>query len=269
MTKRSLCSCRLVLAVGVTVSVVANSLCCVATADDLNAGKSIRIPAAASAPSGKVEIETGLPKRHYFVSVSDYDPLTKRETQIKISQTIKKKTRSKTNLLAKSSMQDIPNPRQEDTVASVLRVSAPGRGSFDSMQEKSLQAGAFRKLEFKLKTPGVGELISGGGQPVIGPSGTHRGQSVTVITDDQGIAPLVIFVAGPREGSTVITVTDVTQKSSPDEEADPWEATIKVEKGFWEKHRTKIIAGGVAAVVTVIIKRRNKPLRQEPPPVIP
>jgi hypothetical protein len=208
---------------------------------------------------GKVEIERGLPKRHYFVSVSDYDPLTSRETQIAISHTIKKKTRSKTNLLAKSTMQDIPSPRPEAMVVSVLRVSAPGRGPFESMQEKSLQPGDNRSLEFKLKTPGVGVLISG----------TQRGQSVTVVTDPQGIAPLVTFEAEPREGSTVITVTDVTEKRTPDEEADAWYATIKVEKGFWERHRTKIIAAGVAAVIAVIIRPRTKPLRQEPPPVIP
>lgn len=54
MTKRSRSSCRLVLAVSLTVSVVANSLCGVARADDLNAGKSLRIPVAAFAPIGKV-----------------------------------------------------------------------------------------------------------------------------------------------------------------------------------------------------------------------
>lgn len=54
MTKQSLRSCRLVLVVSLTVSVVANLLCGMARADDLNAGRSIRIPAAAFSPIGKV-----------------------------------------------------------------------------------------------------------------------------------------------------------------------------------------------------------------------
>lgn len=54
MTRLYVRSSRLVLAVSLTVSVVASLLCGVTRADDVNAGKSIRIPAAAFSPIGSV-----------------------------------------------------------------------------------------------------------------------------------------------------------------------------------------------------------------------
>lgn len=54
MTKRWLRSCRLVLVVSLTVSIVASSLCGVARADDRPAAKSFRMQTAAFSPIGRV-----------------------------------------------------------------------------------------------------------------------------------------------------------------------------------------------------------------------
>ena len=208
--------------------------------------------------SGRVEIEPGPPKRHCSITVDEYDPLSGRQTPIQIGETIKKKKGQKAALLAKLKVEDTNNPKQKNLMGSLVRAATAGWGLSETIQQSGGQSGVSRRLKFELGTQGVGELVSA----------TDRGQSVTVITDPQGSAR-VTFEAGSRQGSTKLTVTDVTENRVPDETRDDWYAEFRVEKGFWERHRSKVILGGIAAAVIVIITRPTKPLQQEPPPVIP
>ena len=207
---------------------------------------------------GGVEIESGAFKRTCSVSVAKYDPITNRETVIEIGKTIKTRKRKRTELALGSIIEDSDPPRRENRVRSIVGVSAHSSSSSESTQQ-STRPGANRKLKVELKSQGVGELVSA----------TERGQEVTVVTGPDGKAK-VTFQAGSRAASTIVTVMDVTEPREPDEVRVDWHATILVERGFWERHRTKFILGGIAAAVTtVLVTRGTAPLKQEGPPVIP
>lgn len=108
-------------------------------------------------------------------------------------------------------------------------------------------AGPGRKVTIALLTPGVGEVGS---------------QSRTVVTNDFSVATAT-FTAGPNPGETKVRATD--------ESGAEWVGKIIVAPppGFW-RTRNKILLGAAAAVIIFFDRHGSgKPLRQEPPPIIP
>lgn len=107
------------------------------------------------------------------------------------------------------------------------------------------------RVTASLTTPGVGEVGS---------------QSVDVFTNDYGVVQ-VTFTAGHNPGSTEIVVAaDLPHTGTP------FIGTIEVAKPPWfsKPQNIALISAGAAAVAIVkVIVDRSKPLRQEPPPVIP
>jgi hypothetical protein len=95
------------------------------------------------------------------------------------------------------------------------------------------------------------------------PVGHFHAQSVTVPTNDYGVAP-VTFTAGHNPDSAEVIALDEASGAE-------WKGTIDVVKapGFWRPRNIALISAAAAAVVVIIVDKLPKPLRQEPPPIIP
>ena len=105
-----------------------------------------------------------------------------------------------------------------------------------------------RLVRFLLLTPGKANFNS---------------QEVTVPTNDYGVATAT-FTAGPNPGETEVTAT-VVGFSVPS-----WKGRITIEKPSVVRNRL-LLGGAAAAVIIVVVKWHGdpRPLKQEPPPVIP
>jgi hypothetical protein len=212
--------------------------------------------------SGALDIEPGMPVQPYFVDMYRYD-VAKKRPPMKLGenpQAHRVKPNSKNSLAAQSTTTRSGAQPKKGTVDLGVEVGLVRHLVGYTLQQTSQRiiGAPGRTLKFEIDKP-VGTLVTASG---------ISGQSVTAVTDAQGFAQ-VTFEAGPQEGSTKFTVEDVSPPN-PEETRDNWYGTIIVKKGFWQQWRNTVIVGAIAAAVgTVIIKGRSKPLRQEPPPQIP
>jgi len=211
---------------------------------------------------GKVDVESSPPTRTYEVEMYKYDSAKKVPTGSPLprNKPIEKKSGDKEKLAAKSSYTD-DGRGEVNATSNIVRAGLARRLATQVGQPPSGQnAGADRTIKFELDKPDAGTLVSDSG----------RGQTVTGRTNAQGYA-FVTFEAGSKESSATFTVSDVTDARTPREMRKGWQTTIIVKRvGFFQKWRNRVILGAAAAaVITIIVKHRTKPLRQEPPPQIP